>query len=59
MPSKKPQKPAPVKPPATEMTTDEAVRFLFPEPVIEDAKRRVDEAPRRKGEPPKKSMSEL
>jgi hypothetical protein len=59
MPSKKPQNPAPVKPPATEMTTDEAVRFLFPERLIDEAKRRVEEPPRKKGEPPKKSMNEL
>jgi hypothetical protein len=41
------------------MTTDEAVRFLFPERVIETARKRVDDAPRKKGEPPQKSMSEL
>lgn len=59
MPSQKSPKAQPEKPPATEMTTDEAVHFLFPERVIEAAKKRVEEPPRKKGDPPAKSMSEL
>jgi hypothetical protein len=41
------------------MTTDEAVHFLFPDRVIDAAKKRVEEPPRKKGDPPAKSMSEL
>jgi hypothetical protein len=41
------------------MTTDEAVHFLFPERVIDAAKKRADAPQRKKGEPPQKSMSEL
>ena len=59
MPSQKSPKPQPEKPPARDMTTDEAAHFLFPDRVIDAAKRSIETPPRKKGEPPQKSMSEL
>jgi NAD-dependent SIR2 family protein deacetylase len=55
MPSQNSKKPR-------ELTTEEAIRRLFPPKVIEHAKERASEAdrvlPRRKHRPKKKSMSE-
>jgi hypothetical protein len=51
MPSKKPE---PKK--ASEMTTEELARRVFPQPVIDEIRRAASEPPKRGGKPNKSSQ---